>query len=93
MANVLITDLFEESAYLIRSLLRGVGHAVSIAITRADAEAKLSTGLFDVLVMDYTGFDGGSTQLVPATVVKKGSRRPRTGVQATPSVLVRAPTR
>lgn len=53
MANVLITDLFEESAYLIRSLLRGVGHAVSIAITRADAEAKLSTGLFDVLVMDY----------------------------------------
>ena len=53
MANVLITDLFEESAYLVRSLLRGVGHAVSIAISRADAEAKLSTGLFDVLVMDY----------------------------------------
>lgn len=53
MANVLITDLFEESAYLLRSLLRGVGHAVSIAITRADAEAKLSTGLFDILVMDY----------------------------------------
>ncbi|MCB9895604.1 MAG: PilZ domain-containing protein [Planctomycetes bacterium] len=53
MANVLITDLFEESAYLVRSLLRGVGHAVSIAVSRADAEAKLSTGLFDVLVMDY----------------------------------------
>lgn len=53
MANVLITDLFEESAYLMRSLLRGAGHAVSIAITRQDAEAKLSTGLFDVLVMDY----------------------------------------
>ena len=53
MANVLITDLFEESAYLVRSLLRGVGHAVSIAISREDAEAKLSTGLFDVLVMDY----------------------------------------
>jgi CheY-like chemotaxis protein len=53
MANVLITDLFEESAYLVRSLLRGAGHAVSIAITRTDAEAKLSTGLFDVLVMDY----------------------------------------
>ena len=53
MANVLITDLFEESAYLVRSLLRGAGHAVSIAVTRADAEAKLSTGLFDVLVMDY----------------------------------------
>jgi len=53
MANVLITDLFEESAYLVRSLLRGIGHAVSIAITREDAEAKLSTGLFDVLVMDY----------------------------------------
>lgn len=53
MANVLITDLFEESAYLVRSLLRGSGHAVSIAITRADAEAKLATGLFDMLVMDY----------------------------------------
>lgn len=53
MANVLITDLFEESAYLVRSLLRGVGHAVSIAVTRTDAEAKLSTGLFDILVMDY----------------------------------------
>jgi CheY-like chemotaxis protein len=53
MANVLITDLFEESAYLVRSLLRGIGHAVSIAITREDAEAKLSTGLFDILVMDY----------------------------------------
>jgi CheY-like chemotaxis protein len=53
MANVLITDLFEESAYLTRSLLRGLGHAVSISITRQDAEAKLSTGLFDVLMMDY----------------------------------------
>lgn len=53
MANVLITDLFEESAYLVRSLLRGVGHAVSIAITREDAEAKLSTGLFDILIMDF----------------------------------------
>lgn len=53
MANVLITDLFEESAYLVRSLLRGIGHAVSIAITRKDAEAKLSTGLFDVLMVDY----------------------------------------
>jgi CheY-like chemotaxis protein len=53
MANVLITDLFEESAYLVRSLLRGAGHAVSIAISRGDAEAKLSTGLFDVLVLDY----------------------------------------
>lgn len=53
MANILITDLFEESAYLVRSLLRGVGHAVSISITRKDAEAKLSTGLFDVLMVDY----------------------------------------
>lgn len=53
MANVLITDLFEESAYLVRSLLRGLGHAVSIAITRKDAEAKLSTGLFDVCMVDY----------------------------------------
>lgn len=53
MANVLITDLFEESAYLVRSLLRGIGHAVSISISRQDAEAKLSTGLFDVLMMDY----------------------------------------
>lgn len=53
MANILITDLFEESAYLVRSILRGVGHAVSIAITREDAEAKLATGLFDTLVVDY----------------------------------------
>ncbi len=53
MANILITDLYEESAYLVRSLLRGMGHAVSISITRADAEAKLATGLFDMLVMDY----------------------------------------
>lgn len=53
MANVLITDLYEESAYLIRSLMRGAGHAVSISITRKDAEAKLGTGLFDILVMDF----------------------------------------
>jgi CheY-like chemotaxis protein len=53
MANILITDLFEESAYLLRSLLRGRGHAVSIAVTRRDAEAKLSTGLFDLLFMDF----------------------------------------
>ena len=53
MSNVLITDLYEESAYLMRSMLRGFGHAVSIAITQQDAEAKLSTGLFDMLVMDY----------------------------------------
>ncbi|MHC4841909.1 MAG: PilZ domain-containing protein [Planctomycetota bacterium] len=53
MANVLITDLFEESAYLVRSLLRSNGHAVSIAITEQDAKAKLSTGLFDVLAMDF----------------------------------------
>lgn len=53
MANVLITDLFEESAYLVRSLLRGYGHAVSIAISRDDAEAKLSTGLFDIMLIDY----------------------------------------
>ncbi len=53
MANILITDLYEESAYLIRSILRGVGHAVSIAITLEDAEAKLATGLFDTLVVDY----------------------------------------
>lgn len=53
MANVLITDLFEESAYLVRSLLRSNGHAVSIAITEKDAKAKLSTGLFDVLAMDF----------------------------------------
>jgi DNA-binding response OmpR family regulator len=53
MANILITDLYEESAYLVRSILRGVGHAVSIAITREDAEAKLATGLFDTLLMDY----------------------------------------
>jgi DNA-binding response OmpR family regulator len=53
MANILITDLFEESAYLVRSLLRGAGHAISISVTREDAEAKLDTGLFDLLVMDY----------------------------------------
>ncbi len=53
MANILITDLYEESAYLVRSILRGVGHAVSIAISREDAEAKLSTGLFDTLLVDY----------------------------------------
>ncbi|MCC6150714.1 MAG: PilZ domain-containing protein [Planctomycetes bacterium] len=53
MANILITDLYEESAYLMRSILRGVGHAVSIAITREDAESKLATGLFDTLVVDY----------------------------------------
>ncbi|MCC6574080.1 MAG: PilZ domain-containing protein [Planctomycetes bacterium] len=53
MSNVLITDLYEESAYLMRSMLRGFGHAVSIAITQQDAEAKLATGLFDMLFMDY----------------------------------------
>ncbi|MCC6465943.1 MAG: hypothetical protein IT463_11440 [Planctomycetes bacterium] len=53
MANILITDIAEESAYLVRSILRGFGHAVSISIARADAEAKLATGLFDLLVMDF----------------------------------------
>jgi len=54
MANILCTDLFEQSAYLIRSLLRGMGHAVSIAVTREDCEEKLSTGLFDLMFVDYT---------------------------------------
>ncbi len=53
MANILITDLLEESAYLVRSLLRSAGHAVSISITPEDAEAKMSTGLFDLLLVDY----------------------------------------
>lgn len=52
MANVLITDLLEESAYLIRSLLRGRGHNASIAICAAEARAKLDTGLFDTLFVD-----------------------------------------
>ena len=52
MANILIADLMEASAYLIRSLLRGRGHAVSIAISVAEAQAKLETGLFDTLVLD-----------------------------------------
>ncbi len=58
MANVLICDLFEASAYLVRSLLRGRGHAVSIATSAAEAAAKLETGLFDTLVVDlYTADD------------------------------------
>lgn len=52
MANILITDLLEESAYLLRSLLRGRGFAVSIAINPGEARAKLETGLFDTLVID-----------------------------------------
>lgn len=52
MANVLITDLLEESGYLLRSLLRGRGHAASIAITAPEANAKLETGLFDTLFID-----------------------------------------
>lgn len=52
MANVLIVDVREESAYLVRSLLRGRGHASSIAISEAEARAKLETGLFDTLFID-----------------------------------------
>lgn len=52
MANVLIVDLLESSAYLVRSLLRGRGHAASIAVCDAEARAKLETGLFDTLVAD-----------------------------------------
>ncbi|MCK6440860.1 MAG: response regulator [Planctomycetes bacterium] len=52
MANILIADLLEASAYLIRSLLRGRGHAVSIAVSAEEARAKLETGLFDTLVVD-----------------------------------------
>ncbi|MCA8940077.1 MAG: PilZ domain-containing protein, partial [Planctomycetes bacterium] len=52
MANVLIVDLREESAYLVRSLLRGKGHASSIAISLPEARAKLETGLFDTLFVD-----------------------------------------
>jgi CheY-like chemotaxis protein len=52
MANVLIIDLLEESAYLLRSLLRGRGHSVSIAVSEEEGRAKLETGLFDTVVVD-----------------------------------------
>ncbi len=52
MANILVIDLLEESAYLLRSLIRAKGHAVSIAISEAESVAKLETGLFDVVVAD-----------------------------------------
>jgi len=64
MANVLICDMLEASAYLIRSLLRGRGHAVSIATSAAEAAAKLETGLFDTLVVDLYTVDEAAKAVV-----------------------------
>lgn len=64
MANVLIVDLLEASAYLVRSLLRGRGHAASIAVSAAEANAKLETGLFDTLVADLSDASAESLAIV-----------------------------
>jgi len=64
MANVLIVDLLEASAYLIRSLLRGRGHAASIAVSTAEAHAKLETGLFDTVVADLSDASDESLAIV-----------------------------
>jgi hypothetical protein len=64
MANVLIVDLLEASAYLVRSLLRGRGHAASIAVSTAEAHAKLETGLFDTLVADLSDANAETLAIV-----------------------------
>lgn len=64
MANVLIVDLLEASAYLVRSLLRGRGHAASIAVSTAEAHAKLETGLFDTVVADLSDANAETLAIV-----------------------------
>ncbi|MCI0340614.1 MAG: PilZ domain-containing protein [Planctomycetales bacterium] len=50
--NVLVADLTQTSGYYLRSVLRSAGHRASLAFTREGAMAKVSTGLFDVVIAD-----------------------------------------
>ncbi|MGE0434857.1 MAG: PilZ domain-containing protein [Planctomycetota bacterium] len=54
MTNVLIADLFEESAWLLRAILRGRRDKVSVATRAEDALDLLETGMYDLLLVDLT---------------------------------------
>lgn len=69
MATILIADLFDRSAFVLRAMLRGRRHQVSIATSTTAAFDRLETGLFDLLVVDWSG-DGNE----PAAVVEYGQQ-------------------
>ena len=57
MANILIADLREKSAYFLKAFYKGLGHKVIIAIDVNRAKILIETGVFDVLVADITVAD------------------------------------
>ena len=57
MANILIADLREQSAYLLKAIYKGYEHKSIIAIDAQRAKALLETGVFDMLVADLTVAD------------------------------------
>ena len=54
MANILIADLREQSAYFLKAFYSGSGHKSIIAVDANRAEAYVKTGVFDILVVDLT---------------------------------------
>ena len=57
MANILIADLREKSAYFLKAFYKGLGHKVIIAIDVNRAKKLIETGVFDILVADITVAD------------------------------------
>lgn len=56
MATILIVDLMDRSAFLLRAMLRGARrHQVSIATRQPAAFDRLETGMFDLLFVDLGG--------------------------------------
>ena len=54
MANILIADLREQSAYFLKAYYKGAEHKPIIAVNAEKANAFIETGVFDMLVADIT---------------------------------------
>lgn len=52
MGNVLVLDTSNVTSHLIRAILKGRGHGVSISSSFKDAIQKIETGLFDAMFFD-----------------------------------------
>ncbi|MBI3267889.1 MAG: PilZ domain-containing protein [Planctomycetes bacterium] len=69
MLNVLVLDPAQCSSFLIRSILLGAGHAVSVSPDGRDASRKMATGLFDVALVDFAGEPAACAEFVHGTNV------------------------
>ncbi len=64
MINVLVVDREQCSCYLVKSILLGCRHGVSIAPSLEEAHAKIATGLFDVVFIDVGDGTGEEREFI-----------------------------